>query len=123
MARNKFRKKQVRGRVFPAPLAGVLLMAATMSLSYLWLRGRCESLGTQIKELEGQRTELRKRVANEEFKWANMTSPQNMERLLQAHNLVMKYPDERNIVRVRRTATEEAARNLFAQHGGGVAHD
>lgn len=88
------------GPIFPAPLAIVLILVTSLSLAYLWLHNRYVTLGQEIKKKERGLEELKRQVVNEEFKWSNMTSPQNMRRLLEAHKLVMTWPAERDVVRL-----------------------
>ena len=106
-SRNSFRKevrtarREVNGRAFPGVMAGILVFAAIGCIGYLWLNGRNDDLGKRIKELEKKRTELERLVVNEEFKFANMTSPDNIQRLLARHQLNMILPRETNIVRTK----------------------
>ena len=81
--RKKNRKKDSEGFIFPAPFAAILGAVALVSLGYLWLCGRCEAMGAQIKMLENRKVEAHKRVINEEYKWSNMKSPGNILALLQ----------------------------------------
>lgn len=99
--RVRSRKPGVRG-VFPGTLFAILLVLATFALTYLYLCGRCDALGKRINELEKIRDGLRRDVATEEFKWSNLTSPQNMEALLKKHGLTMTWPSEDSVVRLRR---------------------
>jgi hypothetical protein len=119
MPRNRVKGGKGGASVFPTVLAGILLMATGTALGYLWLCGRCEDLGRRIKALEQQKVALERRVVNEEYKWSNMTSPQNMEKLLQAHKLEMVWPSEKNVVRIHRTERPQQ----FAQHHGNQVND
>ena len=101
MGRRRNRKKESAGFIFPLPLAGVLGLAAAIALTYLWLCGRCETIGSQIKVLEDRRTELQKRVGSEEYKWASMKSPVHIERLLQQFNIHMIWPEKAQVVQVQ----------------------
>lgn len=119
--RSKNRAKGPRGPVFPFQLALALALVATMAWVYLWLRGRCDSLGQEIKRKERALEDLRRRVVNEEFKWANLTSPQNMQRLLQVHRLAMTWPTERDVVRLGEPPLP--GRGMVAQARGPVRHE
>jgi hypothetical protein len=126
MARNRLKRNKAAEGVFPTVFAGVLLAATGTSLGYLWLCGRCEDLGRRIKQLEQQKSQIERRVVNEEYKWSNMTSPQNMEKLLQTHRLEMVWPSEKKVVRIQRAPAAEAADAMssqFAQQGSDVMHD
>lgn len=96
------RKKERNGPLFPAPLAGLLTLAALLSLSYLWLCGRCEALGRDIQKLEEQQADLRRRVINEEYKWSNLNSLGQIRQALARFNISMGWPDERRIIRLAR---------------------
>ena len=122
--RTKNRPKGRSGPVFPAPLALVLGVVAALALTYLWLCNRCEMLGQTIKRKEHDLAELKRRVVNEEFKWSNMTSPQNMQRLLQAHQLAMTWPSERDVVRLGGAPEPALPRErLLAQNRREGRHD
>ncbi|MFH0909032.1 MAG: hypothetical protein V1929_09740 [bacterium] len=126
MPRNRLRKKNSSETAFLWILAVVLLGATTLALSYLWLCSGCDDLGRRLKHLEQQKLALQRRIVNEEYKWSNMTSPQNMEKLLQRHGLVMTWPSEKSIVRIRRSAAEDPSspsRREYAQHTGAPVND
>ena len=129
MARRKNKKRTSDGFIFPAPLAAILAGTTFVALSYLWFSGRCEAIGAQIKELEVVKSELHKRVVNEEFKWSNMKSPRNIESIVKEFNLDMAWPEEKQIVRVHGQAAlsvpERAgsAENQYVQHTGSMVND
>jgi len=109
MARNRRKNKlRVRSRkpgvhsIFPGTLFGVLVTMAIFAMGYLYLCGRCDALGKKINQLEKNRDNLRREIVNEEFKWSNMTSPESMEKLLKKHDLIMTWPSEDSVVRLRR---------------------
>jgi hypothetical protein len=122
MARRKKqnrKKQQQSGFVFPLPLAALLMLAAVLALSYLWLCGRCEALGKRIKQLETVRTEVQRQRYNEEYKWANLKSPPSMMRALRRHNLEMYWPTKRQVVEIHLSQCEQLAH----QHGAGQVWD
>lgn len=120
MSRNRNRKRSnMPGSVFPATTAIVLLLVGALSLAYLWLDGRCHELGQRIHELEREADKLQRKVAIEEYRWATMTSPVNMQKLIESHGLTMTWPAERNIIRLRRDGVESVA----AQPRSGTGKD
>ena len=126
MARNKNRKRDEVPGVFPAALAMLLGGAIVVALSYLWLCGRCDSIGRRIKQFEQQKLAVERARVNEEFQWSNMTSPQNMEKLLKAHGLEMSWPAEKNVVRIHRRLGDEDATpspSDYAQGEGTWVHE
>ena len=126
MAKNKnFKRHNVRTKrmnvnsKFPPGmlLLPILGLAAAILLGFLSLGRRNDGIGRSIKELEKTRQDLDRRVVNEEFKWANATSPENIQRLLQRHGLLMNLPTEKFVARVKRPTNAAVA----AQRAGGTA--
>lgn len=105
--KTKNRKRTDHVYLVPPPLATVLILAAVLSLSYLWLCGRCEDLGKRIKSLERECAKVRKVRVNEEFKWYNMTSLPSMEKALQRHGLQMNFPPQGRVVQLPRSSSRE----------------
>ncbi len=99
--RKKNRKRDREESLFPRKLALFLGGGAIIFVSYLWLCGRCEDFGIQIKKLEDKKAEVHRQVLNEEYKWANMKTPQNIENYFKLHNMTMVWPDQEQIVRLR----------------------
>jgi hypothetical protein len=104
MARNRNRnyRKNVRTRLLPAWLAVAVVVAAGLGFTYLWLGTRCDAIGQRIKKLEQEKIAVRRLVVNEEYKWSNLTTFENISRLLKKHNLQMDWPKQTDVVRVRR---------------------
>ena len=104
MARNRNRnyRKQVRTRLLPGWLVMIVVGAACFGFTYLWLGARCDALGRRIKTLEKDRVEARRQVVHEEFKWSNLTTFENITRLLKKHQLEMEWPKQADVVRLRR---------------------
>jgi hypothetical protein len=126
MARSKNRKRNETRLVFPAPLAGILALVSALALTYLWLNSRCDAIGMRIKALEREKEALHRKVVNEECKWSNMTSPANMQRLMEAHGLTMQWPARQNVIRLQRAVTvaqAAPAARQYAQHRGNQADD
>ncbi|MEM7391751.1 MAG: hypothetical protein AAF492_05320 [Verrucomicrobiota bacterium] len=106
---RKNKKKDARSGGFsvPPPLVLILVMAAVLSLFYLWMHGRCEALGLKIQELEGDLTRIEDKVANEESKWANLRSLANVQEALEKHGIEMSWPRESQVIRIRTAKQEE----------------
>ena len=94
---------------------------AVVAMGYLSLYNTCENIGRQIKKLEHERAELHKRVVNEERNWAMARSIGNMEQLMENHGIVMSWPEERNIIRLRQAEADEPAQ--YACQGDSVRRD
>jgi ATP-dependent protease HslVU (ClpYQ) peptidase subunit len=96
-------------------------LAAALAMVYLSLFNTCEQIGRQIKSLEQQRAELQKRVVNEERNWATARSIRNMDQLMEAHGIVMSWPAEQNIIRLRATEPDDPAQ--YAYQSGPTRRD
>ena len=99
MARRN-RKRRSEGFIFPVPFAAALIAMAVLSLCFLWLRVRCETVGQELKALEVKKATLQRNYINEASKWSNCKSPLNIEKALKEHGLVMAWPDKNQIVRL-----------------------
>lgn len=98
--RKNIRKRKAQATLLPTLLASVLVVVAVMSMSYLWMEMRYDSMGRQIKQLESERSGLAKELSVEENKWANTVTPANFERVLRRHGLAMYRPSESQVLRV-----------------------
>ena len=99
----------------------ICALAAALAMVYLSLYNTCETIGRQIKKLEGDQAELHKRVVNEERNWAMARSIGNMERLMAAHGIVMSWPEQQNIIRLEAAEPDEPAQYAF--QGGSAPRD
>jgi len=99
----------------------LLLIVASTAMVYLSLYNSCERIGRNIKKMEHQCAELHKRVVNEERNWAMARSIANMERLMDAHGIVMSWPEEKNIIRLQVAEQDEPAQ--YAYQSGTVWRD
>jgi hypothetical protein len=89
--------------LFHVPVAAVLSVLSVVALSYLWLGGRCEALGRELKELEAERANLHRVAQHEEYRWARMCAPLSIERALRRYGIRMSWPDKDRIVRLHRS--------------------
>jgi hypothetical protein len=117
---TKNRKKQSSKPMVPAQFAVVVVIAASVSLGYLWLGSRCETLGKEIKTLESTNDDLHRKCLYEESRWANMMAPREMEKALRHHNISGAWPREAQIVRLSMSDDLDALANgtqtEFAQY-------
>lgn len=102
VGKRRTNRKREAGFLFPIPLAIVLSLAAVLSLGYLWLCGRCEAMGGDIRRLERRQEALRRQVVNEEFKWSNLTSLRSIERALAQFDLPLRWPTDRQVIHLSR---------------------
>lgn len=118
MTYRRNRKKATGAAILPWRWVGVLCGFGLIAFAYLWLLGQCDALGREIKQLEDQKAEIRKRVLNEEYRLANMKTPENIDRLLKQFGLVMGLPEPGQVVVVRE---RDGARPVQVAAGARVA--
>ena len=119
--RNRNYRKQVRTSILPGWLAVVVVAAAGLGFTYLWMDAQCDDLGKRIKVLEREKVAVRRLVVNEEYKWSNLTTFEHINSLLKIHNIQMDWPKQADIVRVRRPTNAlalagEASSTSYAQN-------
>ena len=85
----------------PVAIMSVLVVTAMLALLFVWMDGRSQKLGVRIKQLEAQLEDVNKAYANELSKWETLKTPQNIEKTLARNNIVMVWPAESSIVRIR----------------------
>lgn len=112
MARRRRKNYRKRSRTRPAPARNITLvliaLTAFAAFGWLWLANRSDLTSARIKQLEQQKAQLSRQVANEESRWGILISYENISKLLKAHGLQMDWPKEAQIVRVQRTASGNA---------------
>lgn len=96
--RNK--KKKLDSFMLPLPLAGVVVLVTAVALAYVWLDCRCETLGREIKALERDKELLKRKCLTEEYKWARMKSPREIDKALQKFHIEMAWPKSDQILRM-----------------------
>lgn len=99
--RRRNRKKTLHAQALPAPWVGVVMVAVTVALGYVWTVARSQTLGNELRALEQKRDALLKSHAHEQFKWTRMKSPENLERELRDRGIAMTWPSSRQVVRLR----------------------
>lgn len=96
MARKN--KKRNGGFLFPLPFALALILVSSFGIGYIWLGCRCESVGRRLKRLEDERSMLERQLRTEQYRWAQMKSPLNIERTLARLSIEMGWPTGTQIV-------------------------
>lgn len=97
---RRVNRKRNRGMSVPPTLSLSLVLAVLLAVGYLWIANRCESLSRDIKRIEESRSDLQRRVANEQYKWANQTTLSRLEAKLAEFRIEMSFPPSSRIVRL-----------------------
>ena len=105
MSRKNKKRKVAHGHLVPVRLAMAIVVGGTLAISSLLLGHSCDVVGQEISKLEIESERLGQQLAKESNRWAEMTKPQNLERSLARHGLVMVYPRPDQVVRLKRIAT------------------
>ena len=96
--KRKNRKKIVNAYSKPAPFVGIVIVVVVTALVYSYLVYSCQVLGDDIKSMERQRIDLKKRYVNEECRWMEEKSPAKIAAALKKHNIVMSWPTASQVV-------------------------
>jgi len=102
------KKSKKEGYIVPLPFTAMMVGAAILSLAYLRIDGKCDELGANLKTLETQTRELRRKCLYEESCWARMKSPRGLDEALRRWNLQMDWPRSDQIVRLSRADVKDA---------------
>lgn len=98
MRRNH--KRQVRTKFLPVPAAGVIVLAATVALSYWFMDSKSGQLGQEIRKYEQKYASLESERVREEARWNAKKTPEKLERAMLQHGILMDYPKADQIVRM-----------------------
>jgi hypothetical protein len=98
MAGKNRRRRNDSGSAILKPVIACLVIAGVLGLAYLRLHSRCESLGREIQGLEAAKVDLAKKYRNEEYRWAQVKSPRNLERALAERHIAMDWPSVSQVV-------------------------
>jgi len=98
MRRNH--KRRVRVRILPLPAAGIIVLAATVALSYWFMDSKSAQLGQEIRKYEQKYAALESERVREEARWNAKKTPEKLERAMLQHGILMDYPKADQIVRM-----------------------
>ncbi len=98
--------KSGRSRMLPVRFTAGIALFLAAGLAYLWLCGQTEVMGRMLKEAEQEQVALQRRFQNESFKWANLCSPESIDRALEQHGLAMGWPTRDQIIRLHDTQVD-----------------
>lgn len=98
------KKKHVKLPLLSVPLATVVIVLFSYGLGWLWLQTQCESLGRDIKRLETERAAIDRKCQIEQYQWARLKSPQNLENELERRGIEMGWPRKDQVIRISKQA-------------------
>lgn len=102
MFRANRKRKTVHAYVYGAKIVSLALIVIIVFVGWMFIYCKCQAVGQEIKALELQNVELLKKLKYEELKWAKAKSPENLQKALSRHGLIMGLPDVTQFVRVPR---------------------
>ena len=120
MVKKNRKKGQVKFPV-PIPVVALILVLSALSLVYVCLQSRTETLGREIKLLEASRDRFRDQLVREQCEWARLQSPSSLEQALKLHGLVMAWPSRDQIVRIRYDGSLDTLRGYEGRTASRVA--
>ncbi len=95
--KNRNRKRS-GAIIFPGPFLTILMLVVCLGLAYVWICGRCDALGVEIRDLEIQRKDLRRRVDNERLRWERLANLQGVREALERHGIPMELAPHNRVV-------------------------
>lgn len=98
------------GFLFVGPVAVVLLLVASISLTYLYLHHQCDVMGRELRVMEMDLQKMRDQALVEQSRWQARLSLESITDAVARHGLNMRWPDESRIVRVRGSRGADLAR-------------
>lgn len=127
---GKKKRVSIKG-VVPVHIVVAVVLLPAVIVGCLSLGSRCEAIGKELKALDSEITELKRKCANEEERWMWMKSPAELDKALRRWHLQMTWPDEQKVVRLTQedvtdafSRVARARRTQFAQIGRRMAaHD
>jgi hypothetical protein len=99
--RNRKKRRNDGFMLHATPMVGILTLLVVLALGYVWLACRCQALGRDIQKLEQGHEDLMKRCRNEDAKWIQIRSRQNLQAALARHGIVMSWPSSAQIIRMK----------------------
>lgn len=98
MRRNH--KRQVRAKVLPPSVAGIMVLSVSMVLCYWFMDSKCGQLGQEIRKHEQKFSALENERVREEARWNGKKTPEKLEQALLQHGVAMAYPTAEQVVRM-----------------------
>ncbi len=106
MRRN--RKRQVRVKVLPPSVAGMIVLVVSLILSYWFMDSKCAQLGQEIRKHEQKLAALEDERVREEARWSEKKTPEKLEQAMLQHGIAMTYPTADQVVRMDSTGSPVA---------------
>ena len=97
-------KKSTINKKLPLPIVLVLILIISLVIgaSYMSVNSQCIHLGKKITMQEKQISSIKNRLIINNQKWSSMTSPVNLERAINYHELNMVMPNNKQVIRVEK---------------------
>jgi len=111
------RGEQADGVIFPSLLVGIGVIVAGLCVLYAVSVGQYKVVQREVKELEVKNLRLREELKREQIKWGNLKTPAHLESALYRHGVFMRYPTERQIVRMSLTPDYQRGTSELPVHG------
>jgi len=106
--------------IFPSLLVGVGVMVVGVFVLYSVSGAQYKVLQREVKSLEVTNLRLQEELKKERVKWGNLKTPAHLENALFRHGVAMRYPTERQIVRMSLVpgAPEQRGMSELPVYGG-----
>lgn len=78
----------------------ILLITMIIFVSYTQVNNSCSSYGEKILYQEDEIISINNRLIRYNESWSSLTSPRNLKKIIEHHNLDMMLPENKQIVRI-----------------------
>ena len=90
----------------------IILIIMGLLVSYTQVNNSCSYYGDKIIEQEKKIILINNRLIRNKEIWSNITSPRNLKKIIEYHDLEMKLPENKQIVRIERKSSYKMTAGL-----------
>jgi hypothetical protein len=98
--RNRRKNIKRKSRISWPPIAGAIMMLATLALCYSLIADNNKDLIRQIREQQSELDRLHKEYIREEVRWNAMKSAEKLDAAMDEHAIRMELPRPDQVVRM-----------------------
>ena len=90
----------------------IILLTMGLFVSYTQVNNSCSHYGDKIIAQEKKIILINNRLIRNKEVWSSITSPRNLKKIIEHHNLNMTLPENSQIVRIERKSSYEMTAGL-----------
>jgi len=106
------KNKEPNNSKLPNLIIVILLITMIIFVSYMQVNNSCSSYGEKILHQEDELISINNRMIRYNQSWSSLTSPRNLKKIIEYHNLNMMLPENRQIVRIESKISDKMTAGL-----------